>query len=82
MAKKIASLHELLLFELKDLYDAEHRITKALPKMAKAASDEQLKQAFEQHLEETNGQIEKLERVFSLLGEEPKKKTCEGKRPK
>jgi ferritin-like metal-binding protein YciE len=64
--------------ELKDAYDAEKQLTKALPKMAKAASSPQLRAAFESHLRETRGQIERLEQVFELLEEKPRGKHCDG----
>ena len=73
---KLESLRDLLVEQLQDLYDAEHRITKALPKMAKAATSPELKAAFEKHLKETEGQIERLDQVFEQLGEKAKKKTC------
>jgi ferritin-like metal-binding protein YciE len=60
----VKSVQELLLDELQDIYDAEKQLVKALPKMAKAASSEQLRQAFEEHLEETRNQVQRLERVF------------------
>jgi ferritin-like metal-binding protein YciE len=72
------TLADLFQDELRDVYDAEKRILKALPKMAKAASDEQLRDAFTQHLEETRGQIERLEQVFASLEEKPKGKRCLG----
>src|SRR6266545_1930105 len=62
--------------ELRDLYNAENQLVKALPKMAKAASSEELKDAFEKHLEQTKGHVERLEQVFEGLGEKPKGKTC------
>lgn len=71
-------LRDLLIHELEDLYDAEHRITKALPKMRKAAGSEELKDAFDAHLQETEGQIQRLEQCFELLGEEAKRKKCHG----
>lgn len=71
-------LRDLLIDELRDIYDAEHRITKALPKMRKAAGSEELKEAFDMHLQETEGQIERLEQVFDLLDEPAKRKKCEG----
>lgn len=74
---KIQNLRELLVYELKDLHSAETQLVKALPKMAKAASDDDLADAFEEHLEQTRGQIERLERAFEVLGEKPKGKTCE-----
>lgn len=74
---KLESLRDLLVEQLQDLYDAENRITKALPKMAKAATSPELKAAFEKHLKETEGQIGRLEQAFELLGEKAKKKTCQ-----
>lgn len=74
---KLESLRDLLVEQLQDLYDAEHRITKALPKMAKAAATPELKAAFEKHLKETEGQIGRLEQAFEALGEKAKKKTCQ-----
>lgn len=71
-------LRDLLIDELRDIYDAEHRITKALPKMRKAAGSEELKESFDLHLQETEGQIERLEQVFDLLDEPAKRKKCEG----
>ncbi|MFO0957404.1 MAG: ferritin-like domain-containing protein [Isosphaeraceae bacterium] len=73
---KLESLRDLLLEQLSDLYDAENRITKALPKMAKAASSPELKAAFQKHLKETEGQVERLEQAFEALGQKAKKKTC------
>jgi len=64
---KSKTFQDLLELELKDLYSAEKQITKALPKMAKAATNEELKQAFESHLEETEGQIERLETILKQL---------------
>src|SRR5207248_2864447 len=74
---KITSLQELLVEELKDLYDAENRILKALPKMVKAASHEQLKQGFELHQKQTEQQVQRLEKAFEHLNASAKKKTCE-----
>jgi len=71
------TLKDLFLDELADMYDAENRITKALPKLAKAATCPDLKAAFLSHLEETKGQITKLEQVFESLGEKAKGKKCE-----
>ncbi len=70
------ALRNLFLDELADMYDAEHRITKALPKMIKGATCEQLKQALQEHLEETEGHVTKLEKVFELFDEKPKAKKC------
>jgi ferritin-like metal-binding protein YciE len=70
------NLRNLFLDELADMYDAEHRITKALPKLAKAAQCDDLKQAFLSHLAETEGQISKIEQVFAAFDEKPKAKKC------
>jgi ferritin-like metal-binding protein YciE len=74
----IDSIEKLFVEELKDLYSAENQITKALPKMAKASSSKELRSAFEHHLEETHGQIQRLYRIFSILDKSPKGKTCDG----
>ena len=74
---KLETLRDLLIEQLQDLYDAENRITKALPKMAKAATSPELKAAFEKHLEETENQVSRLEQAFEALGEKAKKKTCQ-----
>jgi ferritin-like metal-binding protein YciE len=73
---KLDTLQKLYTDELRDLYNAENQLVKALPKMAKAASSEELKDAFEKHLEQTKGHVERLEQVFEELGEKPKGKTC------
>jgi len=72
------TLHDAFLEELKDAYDAEKQLTKALPKLAKASTSPELRQAFEDHLEETNGHVEKLEQVFQGLDEKPKGQRCDG----
>src|SRR4051812_13690535 len=72
----VESLKDLLVDELKDLYSAEKQLLKALPKMAKAASNEELKNGFTTHLEETKGHVERLEQAFEKLGETAKAKTC------
>jgi len=72
----VNSLQELLIEEIKDIYDAEKQLVKALPKMAKAASNSELKEGFNQHLEETKNHVNRLEQVFETLGENPKGKTC------
>lgn len=69
-------LKELYIDELKDLYNAENQLIKALPKMAKAASSDGLRQGFEEHLEQTKGHAQRLEKIFKALGENPKGKTC------
>lgn len=71
-----SDLHELFLDELADLYDAEHQLTKALPKMVKAAESDELREAFAAHLEETKNQITRLEQVAESLGEKLKRKPC------
>ena len=73
---KLDTLQQLYTGELRDLYHAESQLLKALPKMAKAASSEELKDAFEKHLKQTKGHVERLEQVFQELGEKPKGKTC------
>jgi ferritin-like metal-binding protein YciE len=73
-----STLHDAFIDELRDLYDAEKQLTKALPKLAKAASNSDLRQAFEMHLEETQGHIERLEQVFESLDEKVRGKHCEG----
>ena len=73
---KLNTLQKLYTDELRDLYNAENQLLKALPKMAKAASSEELKEAFEQHLEQTKGHVKRLEQVFEELDEKPKGKTC------
>ncbi len=70
------SLKDLYIDELKDLYNAENQLLKALPKMAKKASAPELKSAFQEHLEVTKKHIERLETIFSALGEKPTGKTC------
>src|ERR1700680_141393 len=70
------SLQELYIDELRDLYNAETQLVKALPKMAKAASNQQLRQAFEEHLRQTAGHVTRLEQIFEELGEKPSGKKC------
>jgi ferritin-like metal-binding protein YciE len=74
----MSALRETFLEELKDLYDAEKQLLKALPKMAKAAEHEDLRAGFEEHLEQTQTHVERLEEVFELFGEKPKGKKCKG----
>ncbi len=69
-------LKELFVDGLKDIYWAEKQLTKALPKMAKAATSEDLKAAFEEHLSETEGHVTKVEQVFEIIGEKAKTKVC------
>lgn len=75
---ELQSLEDLFLEDLKDLYNAENQILKALPRMAKKASAPELRRAFEQHLKQTEGQVQRLERVFASIDEKPKGKTCKG----
>jgi ferritin-like metal-binding protein YciE len=72
------SLRKLYVDELKDLYSAEKQILQALPRMAKKTKNEQLKKAFENHVEETRGQVERLDRIFELLGKSSRGKKCKG----
>jgi ferritin-like metal-binding protein YciE len=74
----MSALRETLINELKDIYDAEHQIIEALPKAIKAAEHEDLKEALESHLEETRGHVERLESVFEILDETPRRKKCKG----
>jgi ferritin-like metal-binding protein YciE len=73
----IQSFEDLLLHELKDLYDAEHQIVKALPKMAKTVYSSELKAAFEDHLDQSQQHIRRLEQVFETLNKKPARETCE-----
>src|SRR5580658_3009259 len=73
---KVTTMEELFLDEIRDLYDAEKQLTKALPKMAKAASSDELRNAFEEHLGQTEGQVTRLERIFEALGEKATGKKC------
>jgi len=72
------SLRELYVNELKDLYNAETQLVKALPKMAKASSNAVLRQGFEEHLRQTSEQVSRLEEIFEMLGEKPTGKKCVG----
>src|SRR4051812_7294304 len=72
------TLHDAFLDELRDAYDAEKQLTKALPKMAKAATSEVLRDAFETHLEETRGHVQRIEQVLQGLGEKARGKHCDG----
>jgi ferritin-like metal-binding protein YciE len=75
---KAHSLKELFIEELRDLYDAENQLTKALPKMAEGSSSPELREAFEEHLEQTRNHVSRLEKVFAGLGEKPKAEKCKG----
>ena len=74
----VDTIEKLFIAELKDLYSAENQITKALPKMVKAATSTELKKAFENHLRETEGQIERLVEICNMIGTNPKGKSCAG----
>lgn len=74
----VDTIERLFLEELKDLHSAETQITKALPKMAKAASSNELRAAFEHHLKETEGHVQRLDKIFDSLGMSSGRKTCEG----
>jgi ferritin-like metal-binding protein YciE len=76
----VKSVQDLLVNELRDIYDAEKQLVKALPKMARAASSEQLRQAFQEHLEETRNQVQRLEQVFEGLDTRSRGKPCEAMR--
>jgi ferritin-like metal-binding protein YciE len=71
-------LKELYIDELRDLYNAENKLVKALPKLAKAANSDQLRAGFEQHLEQTKGHVSRLEEIFEALDKEPSGKKCAG----
>ena len=73
----VKTLQDMFLHELRDIYHAEKQLLRALPKMARAASSDKLKQAFEQHAEETKGQVERLEQVFEQLDQRTRGKPCE-----
>lgn len=75
---KESALKELYIDELRDLYSAENQLTKALPKMAKAAGSADLRAGFEEHLEQTKGHVRRLEQIFKGLSEKPTGKKCKG----
>jgi len=74
---KIETMEDLFLEQVEDLYDAEKRLVKALPKMAEATTSVTLRQAFESHLMETEGHVSRLENIFRTLGQNPKTHTCD-----
>jgi ferritin-like metal-binding protein YciE len=74
---KIETMEDLFLEQVEDLYDAERRLVKALPKMAEASTSQTLRQAFESHLVETEAHVSRLENVFRTLGQDPKAHTCD-----
>src|SRR5260370_7358444 len=73
----VQAIEDLLVEQIEDLYDAEQRLVKALPKMAEASTNSELRSAFEDHLQQTQGHVQSLEQVFAELGQDPKKETCE-----
>jgi len=75
---QLQNLHDLFVEQLQDLYSAEQQLVEALPKMANASSNEELRDAFEQHLEETRGHVRRLEEVLSQIGESPGGEKCKG----
>jgi ferritin-like metal-binding protein YciE len=74
---KIETMEDLFLEQVEDLYDAERRLVKALPKMAEASTSQSLRQAFESHLLETEGHVSRLETIFRTLGQDAKAHTCD-----
>lgn len=78
MASKMATLEDLYTDLLKDLYSAEKQLVKALPKMAKNAQSPDLQKAFQEHLRQTEGQVERIERIFTEMGGSPRGKKCVG----
>lgn len=78
MKMKIESLHDLFVHDLKDIYDAEHRILDALPKMVDAASTAELKTAFQKHIDVTQTQASRLEQIFDMLDMDPERQSCDG----
>lgn len=78
MAAKMATLEDLYTDLLKDLYSAEKQLVKALPKLAKNAQSPDLQKAFQEHLKQTEGQVERIERIFTELGGSPRGKKCVG----
>ncbi len=74
---KIESMEDLFVEQIEDLYDAEQRLVKALPKMAEASTSPELRRAFESHLDETRGHVTRLEQVFQALRKKPKSQTCD-----
>jgi ferritin-like metal-binding protein YciE len=74
----VNSLHELYVEQLRDLYDAENQLVKALPKFAEASSSDELREGFEEHLGQTKEHLQRLEQIFETLGERPKGAKCKG----
>jgi ferritin-like metal-binding protein YciE len=74
---KLHSLEDLFHEQVRDMFDAEKQLVKALPKLAKAAASDELRQAFEEHLDQTRGHVERLEQVFESIGKKPRGKSCQ-----
>jgi ferritin-like metal-binding protein YciE len=74
----LESLNDFFVEQLRDLYDAENQLIKALPKMAEGANSDELRQGFEEHLEQTKGHAQRIEQIFKQLGEKVKGKKCKG----
>jgi ferritin-like metal-binding protein YciE len=72
------SLHELYVEQLKDLYDAEHQLIKALPKLAETSSSDELRNAFEEHLDKTRQHAQRIEQIFEGMGQKAKAQKCKG----
>ena len=77
MAKKMETLEDLFMHELKDVYDAEHQLIEALPKMKAKATDSKLQEAFDKHLGETKNHVKRLEQVFQSMGKSAERKSCQ-----
>jgi ferritin-like metal-binding protein YciE len=73
----VQTIEDLFVEQIKDLYDAEQRLMKALPKMAESATNNELKSAISDHLRQTEGHVQRLEQVFAEIGQDPAKETCE-----
>lgn len=73
---KVQTLESAFVEEIRDLYDAEKQLVRALPKMAKAANSEELRDAFREHLEVTKGQVQRLEQIFEMMGQRARSKPC------
>src|SRR4030095_5941003 len=78
VSMELITLNDLFLHELQDLYDAEQQLVDALPKLAEAAANPQLRDAFLAHLQETEGHVQRLESIFEACGEKPKRESCKG----
>ena len=74
----VGTAEELFVDELKDIYSAEKQAVKAFPRLTKAVQSDELKQAMQEHLEQTKGQIERLDRIFEILDKRSSGKTCQG----